>query len=402
MNKPVYMDYAATTYTKPEVLEEMIPYFTEFYGNPSSIYSISRETKKAIDKARNRVAKAINADPTEIYFTGGGSEADNWVIKGIALANQNKGNHIITTKIEHHAVLHTCEYLEKQGLEVTYLDVDEEGLIRLEDLKNAIKPNTILVTIMTANNEIGTIQPIKEIGDICKERKIFFHTDAVQAIGHMDMDVKEMDIDALSLSGHKIYGPKGVGVLYLRKGIRIHNLVHGGAQERNRRAGTENVAGIVGLGKAIELAMENLKEERERLTYLRDKLIKGLLEIPYSKLNGPEGDRRLPGNVNISFEFIEGESVLLMLDAKGICASSGSACTSGSLDPSHVLLAIGLPHEVAHGSLRLSMGAKTTEEEVDYVIETVPAIVQRLRDMSPLYDSFLNGKIKSFFNKEDK
>lgn len=402
MNKPVYMDYAATTYTKPEVLEEMLPYFTEFYGNPSSIYSISRETKKAIDKARNRVAKAINADPTEIYFTGGGSEADNWAIKGIALANKNKGNHIITTKIEHHAVLHTCEYLEKNGFEVTYLDVDEEGSIRLEDLKNAIKPTTVLVTIMTANNEIGTIQPIKEIGEICKERKVFFHTDAVQAIGHIDMDVKDMNIDALSLSGHKIYGPKGVGVLYLRKGIRIHNLVHGGAQERNRRAGTENVAGIVGLGKAIELAMESLKEEKERLTYLRDKLIKGLLAIPYSKLNGPRGDRRLPGNVNISFEFIEGESVLLMLDAKGICASSGSACTSGSLDPSHVLLAIGLPHEVAHGSLRLSMGAKTTEEEVDYVIETVPAIVQRLRDMSPLYDSFINGKCKSFFNKEDK
>lgn len=402
MNKLVYMDYAATTHTKPEVLEEMLPYFTEFYGNPSSIYSISRETKRAVDKARNRVAKAINADPTEIYFTGGGSEADNWAIKGIALANKNKGNHIITTKIEHHAVLHTCEYLEKQGFEVTYLDVDEEGSIRLEDLKNAIKPTTVLVTIMTANNEIGTIQPIKEIGEICKERKVFFHTDAVQAIGHIDMDVKEMNIDALSLSGHKIYGPKGAGVLYLRKGIRIHNLVHGGAQERNRRAGTENVAGIVGLGKAIELAIENLKEERERLTYLRDKLIKGLLEIPYSKLNGPVGDRRLPGNVNISFEFIEGESVLLMLDAKGICASSGSACTSGSLDPSHVLLAIGLPHEVAHGSLRLSMGAKTTEEEVDYVIETVPAIVQRLRDMSPLYDSFINGKCKSFFNKEDK
>lgn len=402
MNKPVYMDYAATTYTKPEVLEEMLPYFTEFYGNPSSIYSISRETKKAIDKARNRVAKAINADSTEIYFTGGGSEADNWAIKGIALANKNKGNHIITTKIEHHAVLHTCEYLEKQGFEVTYLDVDENGAIRLEDLKNAIKPTTVLVTIMTANNEIGTIQPIKEIGEICKERKVFFHTDAVQAIGHIDMDVKDMNIDALSLSGHKIYGPKGVGVLYLRKGIRIHNLVHGGAQERNRRAGTENVAGIVGLGKAIELAMESLKEEKERLTYLRDKLIKGLLAIPYSKLNGPRGDKRLPGNVNISFEFIEGESVLLMLDAKGICASSGSACTSGSLDPSHVLLAIGLPHEVAHGSLRLSMGAKTTEEEVDYVIETVPAIVQRLRDMSPLYDSFINGKCKSFFNKEDK
>ncbi len=402
MNKTVYMDYAATTYTKPEVLEDMIPYFTEFYGNPSSIYSISRETKKAIDKARNRIAKAINADPAEIYFTGGGSEADNWAIKGIALANKNKGNHIITTKIEHHAVLHTCEYLEKQGFEVTYLDVDEEGTIRLEELKNAIKPSTILVTIMTANNEIGTVQPIKEIGAICKERKVFFHTDAVQAIGHIDMDVKNMDIDALSLSGHKIYGPKGVGVLYLRKGIKIHNLVHGGAQERNRRAGTENVAGIVGLGKAIELAMENLTEEKERLTYLRDKLIKGLLEIPYSKLNGSVGDKRLPGNVNISFEFIEGESVLLMLDAKGICASSGSACTSGSLDPSHVLLSIGLPHEVAHGSLRLTMGAKTTEEEVDYVIETVPAIVQRLRDMSPLYDSFLNGKIKSFFNKEDK
>ncbi|WP_346869286.1 cysteine desulfurase NifS [Clostridium sp. UBA5119] len=397
MNKTVYMDYAATTYTKPEVLEDMIPYFTEFYGNPSSIYSISRETKKAIDKARNRIAKAINADPAEIYFTGGGSEADNWAIKGIALANKNKGNHIITTKIEHHAVLHTCEYLEKQGFEVTYLDVDEEGFIRLEELKDAIKPSTILVTIMTANNEIGTVQPIKEIGAICKERKVFFHTDAVQAIGHIDMDVKNMDIDALSLSGHKIYGPKGVGVLYLRKGIKIHNLVHGGAQERNRRAGTENVAGIVGLGKAIELAMENLTEEKERLTYLRDKLIKGLLEIPYSKLNGSVGDKRLPGNVNISFEFIEGESVLLMLDAKGICASSGSACTSGSLDPSHVLLSIGLPHEVAHGSLRLTMGAKTTEEEVDYVIETVPAIVQRLRDMSPLYDSFLNGKIKSFF-----
>lgn len=400
MNKPVYMDYAATTFTKPEVLEEMIPYFTEFYGNPSSIYSVSRETKKAIDKARIRVAKALNADPQEIYFTGGGSEADNWAIKGIALANKNKGNHIITSKIEHHAVLHTCEYLEKNGFEVTYLDVDAEGFIRLEDLKAAIKPTTVLVTIMTANNEIGTIQPIKEISAICKENKIFFHTDAVQAIGHIEMDVKDMKIDALSLSGHKIYGPKGVGVLYLRKGIKIHNLVHGGAQERNRRAGTENVAGIVGLGKAIELAMENMAEEKARLTYLRDKLIKGLRgAVEYSKLNGPSGDKRLPGNVNMSFEFIEGESVLLMLDAKGICASSGSACTSGSLDPSHVLLSIGLPHEVAHGSLRLSMGANTTEEEVDYVIETVPAIVQRLRDMSPLYDSFINGNGKNFFEK---
>lgn len=400
MNKPVYMDYAATTFTKPEVLEEMIPYFTEFYGNPSSIYSISRETKKAIDKARMRVATALNVDPQEIYFTGGGSEADNWAIKGIALANKNKGNHIITSKIEHHAVLHTCEYLEKNGFEVTYLDVDAEGFIRLEDLKAAIRPTTVLVTIMTANNEIGTIQPIKEIGEICKENKVFFHTDAVQAIGHIEMDVKDMNIDALSLSGHKIYGPKGVGVLYLRRGIKIHNLVHGGAQERNRRAGTENVAGIVGLGKAIELAMENMADEKARLTYLRDKLIKGLRgAVDYSKLNGPAGDRRLPGNVNMSFEFIEGESVLLMLDAKGICASSGSACTSGSLDPSHVLLAIGLPHEVAHGSLRLSMGASTTEEEVDYVIETVPAIIQRLRDMSPLYDSFINGKGKNFFDK---
>lgn len=400
MNKPVYMDYAATTYTKPEVVEAMMPYFTNFYGNPSSIYSISRETKKAIDKARAQVAKAINAEPQEIYFTGGGSEADNWAIKGIARAYQNKGNHIITTKIEHHAVLHTCEYLEKNGFEVTYLDVDAEGLVRLEDLKAAIKPTTILVTIMTANNEIGTIQPIKEIGEICKERKIFFHTDAVQAIGHIEMDVKDMNIDALSLSGHKIYGPKGVGVLYLRKGIKIHNLIHGGAQERNRRAGTENVAGIVGLGKAIEMAVENLEEERERLTYLRDKLIKGLREaVPYSKLNGATGDKRLPGNVNMSFEFIEGESVLLMLDAKGICASSGSACTSGSLDPSHVLLSIGLPHEVAHGSLRLTMGSGTTEEEVDYVIATVPAIVERLRDMSPLYDSFINGNGKNFFEK---
>ncbi len=402
MNKTVYMDYAATTYTKPEVVEEMLPYFTELYGNPSSIYSISRETKKAIDKARARVAKALNADESEIYFTGGGSEADNWAIKGIALANKNKGNHIITTKIEHHAVLHTGDFLEKQGFEVTYLDVDAEGFISLEDLKNAIRPTTVLVSIMTANNEIGTIQPIKEIGEICREKKIFFHTDAVQAIGHIEVDVKDMNIDALSLSGHKIYGPKGVGVLYLRKGIKITNLVHGGGQERNRRAGTENVAGIVGLGKAIEMAMETLSEEKERLTYLRDKLIKGLLQIPYSKLNGPVGDKRLPGNSNICFEFIEGESVLLLLDAKGICASSGSACTSGSLDPSHVLLAIGLPHEVAHGSLRLSIGAGTTEEEVDYVIETVPTIVQRLRDMSPLYDSFINGKGESFFNKEGK
>lgn len=390
MNKPIYMDYAATTYTKPEVLEEMIPYFTEFYGNPSSVYSISRETKKALDKARMRVAKAINADPSEIYFTGGGSEADNWAIKGIAFAHQNKGNHIITTKIEHHAVLHACEYLEKHGFEVTYLDVDAEGVIRLEDLKNAIKENTILVTIMMANNEIGSIQPVKEIGEICREKKIFFHTDAVQAVGHIPVDVKEMNMDLLSLAAHKFYGPKGVGALYVKKGIKIHNLVHGGGQEKNRRAGTENVAGIVGLGKAIELATDNMKEHNKTLTYLRDKLMNGLLEIPHTRLNGPKGENRLPGNVNVCFRFIEGESVLLMLDAMGICASSGSACTSGSLDPSHVLLSIGLPHEIAHGSLRLSLGDGTTEEEVDYVLKTVPSIVQRLRDMSPLYDDYMN------------
>lgn len=390
MNKPIYMDYAATTYTKPEVLEEMIPYFTQFYGNPSSVYSISRETKKALDKARMRVAKAINADPAEIYFTGGGSEADNWAIKGIAFAHQNKGNHIITTTIEHHAVLHACEYLEKHGFEVTYLDVDDEGVIRLEDLKNAIKENTILVTMMMANNEIGSIQPVKEIGEICRERKIFFHTDAVQAVGHVEVDVKDMNIDLLSLAAHKFYGPKGVGALYIKKGIKIHNLVHGGGQEKNRRAGTENVAGIVGLGKAIELAVDNLPEHNKRLTQLRDKLINGLLQIPHTRLNGPNGEKRLPGNVNVCFRFIEGESVLLMLDAMGICASSGSACTSGSLDPSHVLLAIGLPHEIAHGSLRLSIGDGTTEEEVDYVLKTVPSIVQRLRDMSPLYDDFMN------------
>lgn len=396
MNKRnVYMDYAATTYTKPEVLEEMIPYFTQYYGNPSSIYSISRETKKAIDIARDRVAKAINADRSEIYFTGGGSEADNWALKGIAIAHKNKGNHIITTKIEHHAILHACEYLEKNhGFEITYLDVNEEGLINLEDLKNAITDKTILVSIMFANNEIGTIQPIKEIGKICRERKVFFHTDAVQAVGHVEVDVKDMNIDLLSLAGHKFYGPKGVGALYIRKGIKIHNLIHGGAQEKSRRAGTENVAGIVGLGKAIELATNNLEEHNKRLVKLRDKLIDGLLKIPFTKLNGATGENRLPGNVNVSFKFIEGESILLMLDAMGICASSGSACTSGSLDPSHVLLAIGLPHEIAHGSLRLTIGDGTTEEDVDYVLEKVPNIVQRLRDMSPLYDDYLKGEEK--------
>ncbi|WP_142414507.1 cysteine desulfurase NifS [Hathewaya massiliensis] len=389
MKKQVYMDHAATTYTKKEVLEEMIPYFTEYYGNPSSIYSLSRETKKAIDTAKDRVARAINAESSEIYFTGGGSEADNWAIKGIAFAHKNKGNHIITTKIEHHAVLHACEYLEKHGFEVTYLPVNEEGIVDVKDFENAITDKTILATIMFANNEIGSIQPIKQMGEICRDKKIIFHTDAVQAVGHIPVDVKSMNIDLLSMAAHKFYGPKGVGALYIRKGIRIDNLIHGGAQERGRRAGTENVAGIVGLGKALELSVEHMEENNKRIKALRDKLMNGLLEIPYSRLNGPKDENRLPGNSNICFRFIEGESVLLMLDAKGIAASSGSACTSGSLDPSHVLLAIGLPHEIAHGSLRLSLGDGTTEEEVDYVLQVVPEIVQRLRDMSPLWDDFL-------------
>lgn len=389
MTKSIYMDHAATTYTKPEVLEEMIPYFTTYFGNPSSIYSLSRETKKAIDIARDKVAKAINANENEIYFTGGGSEADNFAIKGIASAYKKKGNHIITTVIEHHAVLHTCEYLSKNGYEITYLPVDEYGFINIKDLEDAITDKTILVSIMFANNEIGTIEPIKEIGALCRSKKVLFHTDAVQAVGHIPVDVKEMNIDLLSLAAHKFYGPKGVGALYVRKGIKVENLVHGGGQERNKRAGTENVAGIVGLGKALELAIQNMEGSNKKLVYLRDKLINGLLEIPYSKFNGPRSENRLPGNSNICFKFIEGESILLLLDADGIAGSSGSACTSGSLEPSHVLLAIGVPIEIAHGSLRLSLGDATTEEEVDFVIETVPKIVKRLRDMSPLWDDFL-------------
>jgi cysteine desulfurase len=389
MKKPIYMDYAATTYVKPEVLEEMLPYFTEHFGNPSSIYSLSRETRKAIDTARDRVAKAVNADTNEIYFTGGGSEADNWALKGVAFANVNKGNHIITTKIEHHAILHACEYLEKHGFEVTYLPVDQYGFIKVEDLEAAITDRTILVSIMFANNEIGTIQPIKEIGKLCREKKVLFHTDAVQAVGNLEIDVKEMNIDLLSMAAHKIYGPKGTGALYIRKGVKLDNLVHGGGQERARRAGTENVAGIVGFGKAIELAVTNMEEHTKRLVALRNRLIEGLLKVPYSRLNGPASENRLSGNANICFRFIEGEAILLLLDHMGICASSGSACTSGSLDPSHVLLAIGLPHEIAHGSLRLSLGDSNTEEEVDYVIETVEKVVKRLRDMSPLWDDFL-------------
>ncbi|MCI7029382.1 MAG: cysteine desulfurase NifS [Clostridium sp.] len=387
--KTTYMDYSATTYVKPEVLDAMMPFFTEKFGNPSSFYGISRETKMAVDNARAQVAKAINCDPNEVYFTGGGSEADNWAIKGIATAHMKKGNHIITTKIEHHAVLHTCEFLEKFGFEVTYLDVNEEGFVDLKQLEEAITDKTILVSIMFANNEIGTIQPIKEIGALCREKKVLFHTDAVQAVGSVPVDVKEMNIDLLSLAGHKLYGPKGIGALYIRRGVRIDNLIHGGGQERGRRAGTENIPGVVGLGKAIEIATENIEENRARLTVLRDKLIDGILErIPYARLNGPRGDKRLPGNSNISFEFIEGESILLSLDFEGICASSGSACTSGSLDPSHVLLAIGLPHEKAHGSLRTTLGAASTEEDVEKLLNELPPIIERLRNMSPLWYDF--------------
>lgn len=388
--RKVYMDYAATTYVKREVLEEMMPYFTEKFGNPSSFYSISRETKIALDKARNRVAKALNCLQSEVYFTAGGSEADNWAIKGIATANKEKGNHIITTKIEHHAVLHTCEFLEKHGFEVTYLNVDKEGFINLEELKNSITNKTILVSIMFANNEIGTIQPIKEIGAICREKGVLFHTDAVQALGNVKIDVEDMNIDMLSLAGHKIYGPKGVGALYIRKGIKIDNLIHGGGQERARRSGTENTASVVGLGKAIELAVENLEDHNKHLIKLRDKLIDGLLKIPYTKLNGPVGDKRLPGNVNVVFEYVKGDSVILNLDFAGICASSGSACTSGSLNPSHVLLAIGLSQELAEGSLRLTLGDDSTEEDVDYVLEVLPPIIERIRNTSSLWREKLN------------
>ncbi len=383
------MDHAATTPTKPEVLNEMIPYFTEKYGNPSSVYSIGRESRAALEKSRERVARALGANNDEIFFTGGGSESDNWALKGIAYANKDKGNHIITTKIEHHAILHACEYLEKNGFEITYLPVDSNGLISMEDLRNAIKDTTILVSIMFANNEIGTIQPISEIGKLCREKGVYFHTDAVQAVGNVPINVREMNIDLLSLSAHKFYGPKGVGVLYIRKGVKVHSFIHGGGQEKRRRAGTENVPGIVGLGKAIELASENITLHTSKMVLLRDKLIKGLQDnIPYTKLNGHPVNR-LPGNVNISFRFIEGESLLLLLDEAGICASSGSACSSGSLDPSHVLLSIGLSHEVAHGSLRLAIGDATTEEDIEYVLDVLPKIVKRLRDMSPLYEDFL-------------
>ena len=386
MRKYIYMDNSATTPVKEEVLDAMMPYFKEYYGNPSSVYTLSNYSKIAIDKAREQVAKALHAKKNEIYFTSGGSESDNWAIKGVASKHIQKGNHIITTKIEHHAVLHTCEFLGKQGFHITYLDVDEYGLVSLEELKNAITDKTILISIIFANNEIGTIQPIKEIGAIAKEHGVLFHTDAVQAVGSLPIDVNEMNIDMLSMSAHKLYGPKGTGALYIRGGVKLDPLITGGGQEKNKRAGTENIAGIVGLGKAVELAYGHLEENNKRLIGLRDRLIKGIQDnIQDVRLNG-HPTKRLPGNVNFCFRYIEGEALLLSLDLVGIAASSGSACTSGSLDPSHVLLSIGLAHEIAHGSLRLSLGASNTEEDIDYTVEKLVEIVDRLRKMSPLYN----------------
>lgn len=387
----VYFDNSATTKTDERVIEAMMPYITENYGNPSSIYKIGRENRKAVEEAREQVAKALNCEPNEIYFTNGGSESDNTAIRGIAYAYKNKGNHIITSKIEHPAVLETCKQLEKEGFEVSYIGVDENGIIKLDELKNAIKPTTTLISIMFANNEIGTIEPIEEIGKIAKENNIFFHTDAVQAVGNVEIDVKKLNIDALSMSGHKFYGPKGIGALYVKKGIKFEKLINGGHQERNKRAGTENVAGIVGLGKAIELAYQELDEHNKKIKELRDYYVEQVkAKIPYIRINGDE-TKRLPGNSNISFRFIEGEGLLLNLDLKGICASSGSACTSGSLDPSHVLLTIGLPHEIAHGSLRISIGKYNTKEEVDYLVENLVEIIGRLREMSPLWEEFIEG-----------
>lgn len=384
------MDYSATTPMKKEVLDAMMPYMTEHYGNASSVHSFGRDAKNAVNTSREKIAKTLGANREEVYFTAGGTESDNWAIKGIAKSMKNKGNHIITSKVEHHAVLHTCETLEKEGYEVTYLDVDEYGMINLDDLKAAIKDTTILITIMFINNEIGTKQPVKEIGAIAKENGVLFHTDAVQAYGNTPIDVNELNIDLLSISAHKIYGPKGIGAMYVRRGVRIGPYIDGGAQERKRRAGTENVPGIVGFAKAAELAIQNMDEHIEKLTFLRERLRDGIMaKIPYAKYNGHPTERH-PGNVNICFEFIEGESLLLSLDLIGVAASSGSACTSGSLDPSHVLMSIGLTHEIAHGSLRLTIGDFTTEEDVDYVIEHLEGIVDRLRQMSPLYEAVLN------------
>ncbi len=389
MDKIIYLDNAATTKTAPEVVEAMLPYFSNYYGNASSIYKLGAESKKAVTKSREVIAKSLHADSSEIYFTAGGSESDNWAIIAAAEAYGTKGKHIITSKIEHHAVLHTCQYLEKKGFEVTYIDVNEDGIINFEALKNAVRPDTILISVMFANNEIGTIQPIREIGEFARKNGILFHTDAVQAYGHVPIDVETFHIDLLSASGHKLNGPKGIGFLYIRKGVKIRSFIHGGAQERSRRAGTENVPGIVGLGAAVERAFESMPLCRQKEIELRDHLITRFeKEIPYCRLNG-DRERRLPNNVNFVFQFIEGESMLIMLDGKGICASSGSACTSGSLDPSHVLLAIGLPHEIAHGSLRLTVSEENTLEEMDYVVDSVKEIVDRLRQMSPLYEDFI-------------
>lgn len=388
------MDNAATTPVKPEVLDAMLPYFTEKFGNPSSIYSISSQNKKDITTARETIAKAINTDTANIYFTAGGSESDNWALKATAEAYADKGRHIITSKIEHHAILHTCDYLEKRGYEITYIDVDENGIVDLKQLEEAIRPDTILISIMFANNEIGTIEPIAEIGKIAKERGVLFHTDAVQAFTQVPIDVEEMNIDMLSVSGHKINGPKGIGFLYIRKGVKIRSFVHGGAQERSRRAGTENVPGIIGLAKATEIAVGNMKERTAKEIEVRNHIIERVMnEIPYTRLNG-DRERRLPNNINFSFRFIEGESMLIMLDSFGICASSGSACTSGALDPSHVLLAIGLPHEIAHGSLRLTISEDTTMEDADFVVDKLKGIVERLRSMSPLYEDFVKKQAK--------
>ena len=394
MKKLIYLDNAATTKTSEEVVAAMLPYFTEYYGNPSSVYEFASESKKAVSNARRTIAETLGAQENEIYFTAGGSEADNWALKATAEAYQSKGKHIITTKIEHHAILHTAEYLEKRGFEITYIGVDENGVVKVDELEKAIRPDTILISVMFANNEIGTIQPIKEIGEIAKKHGVLFHTDAVQAYGQLPINVDELHIDMLSSSGHKLNGPKGIGFLYIRKGVKIRSFVHGGAQERKRRAGTENVPGIVGYGKAAEIAAKTMKERTAKEIELRDHLIdRDLAEVPYTRLNGHRTNR-LPNNANFSFQFVEGESLLILLDNNGICGSSGSACTSGSLDPSHVLLAIGLPHEIAHGSLRLTLSAETTMEDIDFVVDCIKQIIERLRSMSPLYEDFVKKNQK--------
>lgn len=395
MKKVIYLDNAATTRVRPEVVEAMLPYFTEHYGNPSSVYDFSTPCKKAMAHTREVIAGSLGASENEIYFTNGGTEADNWALKAAAEAYASKGKHIITTQIEHHAVLHTGQYLEKLGYEVTYLPVDENGVVSVDALKKAVRPDTILISVMFANNEIGTIEPIREIGEVAKEHGILFHTDAVQAYCHEPINVDELHIDMLSASAHKFNGPKGVGFLYIRKGLKLRSFIHGGAQERKRRAGTENVPGIVGLGKAVELSLASMEENKKKETELRDHLIHRVMtEIPYIRLNG-HPSQRLSNNANFSFQFIEGESLLIMLDMAGICGSSGSACTSGSLDPSHVLLAIGLPHEIAHGSLRLTLGEETTMEDIDYTVDQLKRIVERLRSMSPLYEDFVKSREKT-------